>query len=169
MNEQAEFEQLFKSQYTTLYYIALQLVGDEETSRDIVSDAFEYICNRFEEITYSGAKSYLRTLVKSKSLDFLRHRQVEEKYIRLSQAQEVGVEERNWQREELRERIISETLEHLPERTRKILTLCYMQHHSYQEAATLLGISVSAIGKHINRALTAFRRNLAENNILTSE
>ena len=47
-------------------------------------------------------------------------------------------------------------------KTRTILEMCYFQKKTYSETASELGISVSAVRKHIVNALKAFRAGIAK-------
>lgn len=37
------FEQFYKESYMTFYYLAYNMLEDEEASKDIVGDCFEYV------------------------------------------------------------------------------------------------------------------------------
>lgn len=47
MNKREVFGHFFKSYYGRLYYYALQLLKDEEASRDIVSGVFAHVWENF--------------------------------------------------------------------------------------------------------------------------
>ncbi len=46
------FEQLYKENYTRLYYYAFRFVTDEEVCKDIVNDVFEKAWQHFEDLRF---------------------------------------------------------------------------------------------------------------------
>ena len=54
-----------------------------EASKDIVSDAFEFIWANYAKIDKATAKSYLYIYVRNKSIDFLRHQNIHEQYVQI--------------------------------------------------------------------------------------
>ena len=67
---------LFKEYYPQLYYYAYHLINDIEASKDIVSDAFEFLWNNYDKVNKATVKSFLYTYVRNKSIDYLRHQNV---------------------------------------------------------------------------------------------
>lgn len=51
-----------------------------------------------------------------------------------------------------------DTLEELTPRTQQIVRLCYVERKKYREVAMELGISESAVKKHIMQALSYMRQ-----------
>ena len=64
---------------------------------------------------------------------------------------------------EEREAIIKKTIEMLPDTTRTIFILCFVEHKKYAEAAEVLHVSLSTIKKHIVRALKLIRESRGGN------
>lgn len=165
--ERANFEHFFKENYTRLYYYALQITGDGEVSRDIVGEAFE------EAYIYSNSMKggsnllgYTYRLVRNKSIDHIRHETAKARYIDHSlyghddwddfrQAEHMEENERQI-------KIVSEGLDKLTPRTRHILDLHYFRGLTYEATARQLGISASAVKKHIVAALKALRQELSK-------
>ena len=76
VEDKADFDFLFKEYYPQLYYYAFHLINNMEASKDIVSDAFEFIWANYAKIDKATAKSYLYIYVRNKSIDFLRHQNI---------------------------------------------------------------------------------------------
>ena len=74
---------LFKEYYPQLYYYAYHLINDIEASKDIVSDAFEFLWNNYGKVNKVTVKSYLYTYVRNKSIDYLRHQNVHQQFVQL--------------------------------------------------------------------------------------
>lgn len=76
MEDFADFDFFFKEYYVSLYSYAHSLINNWEVSRDIASDAFEYIWKNFDRIEKATAKSYLFIYVRNRAIDYLRHQDI---------------------------------------------------------------------------------------------
>lgn len=85
MEDFADFDFFFKEYYVPLYSYAHSLINNWEVSRDIASDAFEYIWKNFDRIEKATAKSYLFIYVRNRSIDYLRHQDIHYAYAEFSQ------------------------------------------------------------------------------------
>jgi RNA polymerase sigma-70 factor (ECF subfamily) len=81
----ADFDFFFKEYYVSLYSYAHSLINNWEVSRDIASDAFEYIWKNFDRIEKATAKSYLFIYVRNRAIDYLRHQDIHYAYAEFSQ------------------------------------------------------------------------------------
>ena len=148
-----EFEGFFKENYSKTYFLALSLVHDEEAARDIVADSFEYLFTHQSCLQTSEACNYLYyrkqavhlrysnyvaySAEKVETLDFLEHDEQVGQVLRL--------------------------MEQLSPRTRDVLEAHYLRGMKYSEVAAELGISESAVKKHVMQALKFFREQLKSN------
>lgn len=160
--EEASIEVLFKANYSSLYVYAFQLINDTETSRDIVSDAFEYIWKHYAEVDHSTAKAYLYTYVRTKCIDYIRHLQVREQYAQFCQLMAPIETETELNEPGERTLRLRKAIGRLTPRTRHILEECYVRKKKYQEVADELEISTSAVRKHIMKALQVMRDEFAK-------
>lgn len=76
------FEQTFKQYYRKLYFFAFNFLEDEEAAKDVVNEAF---CDIWEQREKRGSivtpsLSLLYTIVRNKSVDYLRRRNSEQNY-----------------------------------------------------------------------------------------
>lgn len=151
------FDILFRELYTPLYYYALQIVRDVEVSKDIASDAFEHIWMKRRDIEEATAKSYLYVYVRNKSIDHLRHMQTREQYRRFfTELTELSVQ-MEYKEQDERMQGIENAMSKLTPHTKHILEECYVQRKKYKEVAEEMNISVSAVRKHIVKALKLIR------------
>lgn len=153
------FDKIFRHYYRQLYVFAYRIVGNEEESCDLVHDCFEDLWSHFHETNEKAIKAFLYTCLRRKCIDALRHRQAQQRYLRLAAVVTNMWEDSNVNITELekRERLVTECIGQLQSPTKEIFVLCYVEHKKYAEAADMLGISVSTIKKHIVRALRLFR------------
>ena len=152
-----EFEALFKEHYTPLYHYAYRFLNDMETSKDVVSSAFEYLWQNYEEIRKGSPVSALYRTVRTKSIDCWRHAQVEANYAEAYSQMAPETEEEDEEDKEERLERVRKAVEQLPPQTRHILEECYFNQRKYAEVAEMLNISTNAVKKHIMKALRLLR------------
>lgn len=163
LEKETEFELFFKGNYSRFYYFAFQMIGEKEVCRDIVGDAFEQAWAFSHQKEQFNLTSYMYSLVRNKCVDYLRHEAAKARYadFYMYMYNESGEDDTY---EEM-EQQISEMycmLDKFTPKTRTILEMCYFQKKTYSETADELGISVSAVRKHIVNALKAFRAAIAK-------
>ena len=153
-----EFEELFKANYSRLFYCALDLVEDTEAAKDIVSELFGDLWNQYERLRGERIEAYLYRAVRNRSVNYLRHKAVETQYQQLFLLiKETTVEEDELAHEE-NLKLIDKVMDGFTPQTRFIFEQCYFEGKTYQELASLMNISVSAVHKHMNKAFAAFRK-----------
>lgn len=158
MDDKSFFDILFKQYYSPLFLFARQFLHVESDCHDAVSEVFEEVWKHYAEIEEAKAQAYMYQCLRRNCLDRLRHKQVEERYIRLSSI----LSERMTTQEQLeemyrREEIVEQVLNSLPPPTQDIFIKCYVERRKYQDVAEELGISASTVKKHIMRALKIVR------------
>ena len=100
------------------------------------------------------------TAVKNVCLDYIRKQNIRNRYV-LASVQAVGKQSFNPEEVDLHEekiQTIMRSLDELTPRTQQIVTMCYVQRKKYREVAEELGISESAVKKHIMQALSYMRQ-----------
>lgn len=158
--DKASFEQLFRDNYGKAYYLALRILHDDEASKDVVADAFELVWRRLQDSDVDKLSSYLLTAVKNVCLDYIRKQNIRSRYVQAS-VMAVGKLSFNPEEVDLHEekiQTIMRSLDELTPRTQQIVTMCYVQRKKYREVAEELGISESAVKKHIMQALSYMRQ-----------
>lgn len=152
------FARFYHAQYGRLVSLAARILCDDEAARDIVSDAFEYVLQHFEEMEEKTLASHLYSIVRSRSIDQLRHRDVHESYVQFVLLANDEEEFSDSAARERRAREVHRVLMEMSERTRQIFIECYVNHLHYAEVAEKLGISQVAVKKAVMQALAAFRK-----------
>lgn len=162
----ARFEALVRAHYPRLCNFATRYVDTRETAEDIVQEVFLSIWRRDVQIDHETPLPYLYRAVMNRAVMHLRQRRVRDRWRAQVQATaestgdsaEVGLDEEL----ELAElmRAVSEVIEGLPERCRQVFTMSRQQDLTYDQIATILGISVKTVETHMGRALKALRLRL---------
>lgn len=153
-----QFENLFKENYQHLFYCALDIVNDEETAKDIVSEVFTDLWESYPDNLKKNMKSYLRTVVKNKAIDTLRHLSVTRQYEKVFLQEEEEWEDDDDGYEGKIDRIYT-ILESLSPKARYIFEQCYFQRRTYKDVAEELHLSVAAIQKHIVQTFARLRKD----------
>lgn len=150
------FQELFQENYSRLFYASFYLINNESEARDIVHDYFADLWEDYSPGTQSYTKAYLLNGVRRKSLDYLKHQTVKNKYAKLYLAlhDEVSTE---FDEEEDRMIKVEQVMAEMPARTRFIFDQCYFENKKYEEVAEILGLSRDGIRKNIIKGLTMLR------------
>lgn len=149
------FERLYKVKYPLMYRLAYTLVEDAEDARDAVSQVFALLWQRKPHIDEGAETSYLLTATRNQCLHLLRHRerrQQAEQELRRQPPDTPSADQR-----ELLTALRRAISEQLTEQDRRVLELHYDHEMTYHETASALGISPSAVNKHITQALGKLR------------
>lgn len=155
-----DFERFFKDHYSRAYYYAASIVHDDEAARDIVADSFEYLFTHCAHQEATDAVNYLFVIIRNKSYDLFRRQQVHQRYAEfVAQDGERATSFDAKEHEEKVERVMA-MIDDLSPRTQEILRLHYLEGRTYDQVAQRLGISASAVKKHIMQALKTFRERI---------
>ena len=152
MIDNRQFEQLFKSNYAAMMRVARSVLGDDEESKDVVSDIMLRVGDG--RITLpSDSQRYLLACVRNRCLDVIRHKKTTEKILRLyplftQPTLSIANEQQVF------EEILHVVETQLTPQTRKVFELRHDRHLSYQEIADMLDISKAAVYKHLAKAIT---------------
>lgn len=157
--DEVAFESFFKQHYDKAFLLALRITRDSETSRDVTSDAFELTWSHMTTGEVDNPQAYLFTSVRNKSADYLRRKQVRDRYRQLilltstPSFSDNDLHERRLQR-------VMEAVEHLSPRTQEVVQAVCVERMKYKEAAIQFGISDNAVKKHVVKALKYLRAQL---------
>jgi RNA polymerase sigma-70 factor (ECF subfamily) len=155
------FHDLFNSFYNSLVYFATRYVGRQDVAEDIVQELFSGLweSNRAYH-SYNGFKTFLYTSVKHASLDWLKHKRVEEKYLSIPPPE--TDEELDWKiMEEEIYRTLLEVVGELPPRCREIFDL-HLQGQKNEEIAARLGLSVLTIKTQKKKAFRYIKERMGK-------
>ncbi|MDL2278644.1 RNA polymerase sigma-70 factor [Parabacteroides sp. OttesenSCG-928-G07] len=157
------FEELFKLYYSPLSLYAASITGNMDTAEEIIQDLF-YILWRDKErlqILYS-LKSYLYKSVKNKSLQYLEHKNIENKYSEfiLSGKQQAGNSPQDEVEYKELEKIINLTIRRLPDRRQRIFRMHRFEGFKYTEIAEQLSLSVKTVEAEMAKALNSLRKEI---------
>ena len=152
------FERLFKDSYPHMYRMAFSMVEDADDAKDAVNQVFAQMWKGKPKVSEDSVRGYLLAATRNQCLHILRQRQLQRQLEDELQRNAETIE--NEESEELMQQLQQVIDENLTEQDRRVLQLHYDEEMTYQETATILGISSSAVNKHITRSLDKIRKTL---------
>ena len=152
------FERLFKDSYPHMYRLAFSLVENAEDAKDAVHQVFAQMWRGKPQISEDSIRGYLLAATRNQCLHLLRQRQLQRKME--DELKRDVQESRDEEREELLQALQQVVENNLTEQDKRVLQLHYDEEMTYQETASVLGISTSAVNKHITRSLARIRETL---------
>lgn len=166
------FNALYEQNKTRFVRYAKSYVSTLEVAEDIVNDSFLYYWENKERIEETNILSYLLSVVRNKSLNYLRKIAIEERAKNHFKTEEewetqlkIGMlEASNPEKLLLNEvqKLVQEALQEMPKRTREILILSRFQSKPHKEIAHELAISTKTVEYHISNALKVLRLHLKD-------
>ena len=189
-DKEQQLERLFHDHYERMFRLAFALLHDNEEARDVVSEVFSKLWDRFsqEEIPKESrskteaskksiskdspskdsflraetASAYLMRSVKNACLNIISKKKRDERLVKfLPLSDEETIRQEDLSRLEERWQATVDCIDHdLSHQTASVIRMCYGEGCSYRETAEELGISISAVNKHIVKGLRMLREKL---------
>lgn len=167
------FDSIYINNFSRLFLFAKEYVLFDEEAENIVQDIFLMLWEKREALRVDvSLTAYLFTLVKNKSIDFLRHQMVEQIYsenVKHEYNEELNVKlfalesfDHNFSSEEDIETLLRNAIDKLPERCRLIFIKSRIEGKKYKEIAEELNLSVNTVEGQISIALKKLREELKD-------
>ncbi len=153
MSEQ-QFKELFLSEYDRMYKAAYILLNDEDEAKDVVQDVFAKLWAGTSPLREESQRLFLLTCVRNRCLNIIAQRQTRLEAVRLLMPDAIDSGEHD---EEMVKAVIHYVDERLTPQTSRIIKMHYDEERSYKEISDSLGISLSAVNKHIVQGLRKLR------------
>ena len=155
-NEQ-RMERLFHDHYEHMYRFAVASLHHNEEARNVVSDVFSSLWDK----QLVADRAYLMRSVTNACINLIARKKRDERLTRLLPLSEEKLTEEEPSRLEERWQAAVDCIDHaLTVQTASVIRLCYREGMSYKNTAEKLGISVSAVNKHIVKGLRTLREKL---------
>lgn len=167
-----QFNHIYLKHYKKAFHFAMLYVRNDLVAEDIATEALIKLWETMKKETVEAPLALLLTILKHKSLDFLK---------RQTHEQEAFEAMAEWQQRELTIRIstleacdpeyilsdevrtiLTQTLDTLPPQTKAIFMMSRFEQKSGKEIAEALGITVKGVDYHIAKALKALRISLKD-------
>ena len=172
-NDHAAFEYLFKRFYPRLLGYAIRFVQDEDVAKDILQECFMNFWEKRQLLSAVSISSLLFLMVRNACLNYVKHHMLAN-YLSIDYLSTLDGEEKlysadlmfstdeNILYEDLKTQIDA-ALSKLSPRSREIFLLSRFDGMKNKEIAELLGISTTAVEKHISKSLKVISDYLKDN------
>ena len=152
--QERQFKVLFLSEYDRMYKAACILLGDKDEAKDVVQDVFAKLWDGTNPLRKESQRTFLLTCVRNRCLNIIAQRQTHQEAMRLFAP--TAVESGKYD-EEIIEAVSRYVEERLTPQTSRIIRMHFDEEQSYKEISNSLGISLSAVNKHIVQGLRKLR------------
>ena len=151
---------VFDKNYEALCLYAVKFTEDFLEAEDIVQETFITVWeNKKIYNSYQGLKAYLYELVQNKCTNYLKHKQVEDKYVSFVKTTGEETEgDYNLMQEEIYRELYMAVRE-LPEKCQKVFEL-HLEGKKNDEIAEILGISVLTVKSHKQNAIHILKKKM---------
>ncbi len=157
--EREAFETLVETYWPVAHRVAYGILRDEQLAQDVAQDCFADLYMQRERYDPRFSfRAYVAAIARHKSLDLLR-RQGKQRLTALDEQHSEGVgSPESAFIEELYRHMLFAVVEHLPERSQRMLKAYALEQRSYQQIAAELGISVAQVKITLHRIRKKLRR-----------
>lgn len=160
-----QFEEIFKAHFSTVKFFINMFLKSEADAEDLAQDVFIKLWSNFETWKNNDGKDgYIYTIAKNVTLDFIKHKRLEDIY-RNEQIEQNAIKELFDSAEPLNSiycneirLIIKMALERFPKRRKKIFEMSRLHDMSNQEIAIALHLSVRTVEHQIYLSLQDLRK-----------
>ncbi len=146
-----DIEQLFKTHYAQMFRLAVAHLHDDDTARDIVNDVFLTLLDGSSDFLISGA--YLLKAVRNRCLNHIRdcniHQRIANRYFLDMEEYEAE----DWPNEETIARLYNLIRNDISPQARRIMELRFYESMKFSQIAKCMGISQTAVYRHLSHAL----------------
>jgi len=148
---------LFETHYMQMYRLARTLLYDEDESKDVVSEVFAQLLDARADLRAETAGAYLLASVRNRCLNRIEHRKTVEKFAQLYAEEHALAQSPAEDEQQLRD-LLRYVDERLPELTRNVFRLRFLNDLKYEEIADRLGISKVTVYHHLSQSLALIHR-----------
>jgi RNA polymerase sigma-70 factor (ECF subfamily) len=158
--DRAQFEQIFQTHYEAIRNYIYYKSGDILEAEDIAQESFLKIWEKRETIIPDSMRSLLYTIAGNIFLNRRQHRRVELKFaLQHGRDESYSSPEYALEMKEFNEKL-QNALSELTEKNRTVFLMHRIDRMTYQDIAKSLNISVKAVEKRMNKALSYLRKKL---------
>lgn len=166
------FSDIYTSYYKRAFLFVKSYVRDDMVAEDIVSEALINLWETAKKETVEHPLSLLLTMLKNGALNYLKHQDVRQ--LAMESISSKMIRDLNYRITTLQAcdpeeifsseitRIIQDTLESLPEQTRRVFEMSRYEYRSVKDISEELSINPKSVEYHITKSLKALRIALKE-------
>ena len=161
MTNSNDIEQLFKAHYAQMFRMAVALLHDDNLARDIVHDVFVSLLDAPLEIIVPNG--YLIKAVRNRCLNYIRDCEIHQQIVNRYFLENEEYESEDWPDDKTIVRIYSLIRSEISPQARRVMELRFSEGLPFARIAAAMGISETAVYRHLSHALKIIRKKLNEN------
>ena len=149
--------------------MAVALLHDEDLARDIVHDIFAALLGgemrvaALSDADINVAGGYLLKSVRNRCLNHIRDCEIHQRIANRYFLDNEEYDTEDWPDDETIARIYALIKSDISSQARKVMELRFSEGMPFARIAAAMGISETAVYRHLSHALTVIRQNLNEN------
>lgn len=161
--DHSAFSLFYKAYHPVVLRVVKRYIKTEDLAEDVVQEIFAKIwTDRSKLIDVLSLESYLFIVVKNYTLNYLhkiatdltRQQQILARFESGINSVDQHVIDKEYQIK------LQEILNRLPAQTKRVFELCRVEGKSYEESSKMLGVSKSAVKKHMIRCINTLKKYL---------
>ena len=169
--DQAAFTYFYNKYFNRIQAFCIQFIYDRDEAENLAQEALLYLWQNRESVdSINGIPSFLYTYTKSKCLNTIRHNKVKDRF----KTDLLNVKERELNIEILNsisfdtleltelERIIQESINDLPPKTREVFIKKRIENKKNAEIAEEMQVTLKAVEAHMTKALKILKTKLSD-------
>lgn len=169
MHKTKEFEEIYRTYFRRIQSFCYYYLQDLDAAQNTAQDVFMVIWKKRDELDLNDdLKTYLFVLAKNKCFNLLKHNQIHLRYINTTQ----DIKRTQLNKEALQhssiayiyekeiQDLLKETLNKMPERTKRIFLMSREEELTYKRIAEIEQVTTKTVEYHITSALRLLRTAL---------
>lgn len=161
MTDRNDIEQLFKAHYAQMFRMAVTILHDDDFARDIVHDVFVSLLGEKTDLIISGG--YLLRAVRNRCLNHISNCSIHQRIANRYFLDNEEYDAEDWPDEETISRIYVLVRNEISPQARRVMELRFSEGMKFARISEIMGISETAVYRHLSHALTLIRKKLNEN------
>lgn len=161
MTNRNDIEQLFKAHYAQMYRLATALLHDDDLARDIVHDVFAALLDGHPSLHVS--RGYLLNAVRNRSLNHIRNCEIHQRIANRYFLDNEDYDSEEWPDDETIAQIYHLIHNDISTQAKRIIEMRFSDGMPFARIAATMGISETAVYRHLGNALKILRKKLNEN------
>lgn len=159
--DESAFRIIYERYRKPLLIYALRFVDDEQVCFDLVHDAFISLWNKREQIIKDRQTiSYLFTIVRTRSFNYLRDQRVKKKRETDLPIDAIQMPESKLEQSELSQLLTHAIASITSPASKRIFEMRYLEDMTFKEIAISRSISTNTVGVHLSNAVKFLRIKL---------
>lgn len=169
--DQAAFTYFYEKYFNRIQSFCVQFIYDGDEAENLAQEALLHLWQSRESVdAINGIQSFLYTYAKSKCLNTIRHSKVKDRFkndVLNEKERELNIEVLNsisFDTLELTEleRIINESINDLPPKTREVFIKKRIENKKNAEIAEEMQVTLKAVEAHMTKALKILKTKLSD-------